>query len=77
MRRALLAFLLLAGRAMACPTCKDALAEDPAGRGFSVGIGITVVGMLAVIFTLAGLIVVKIVRDDRRAASQGSGQGPA
>ena len=73
----LILVLLAAGPAWACPTCKDAIAEDPAGRGFAVGMAVTVVGMLGVLFTLAGLMAVKIVRDERKAGAGQGGQGPA
>ena len=70
---ALLSLAALASRALACPTCKDALGEDPAQRGFSVGIGVTVLGMLTIVFGLASLLVLKAIREDRAKAQASQG----
>jgi hypothetical protein len=67
-RRALLALALLAVPALvlACPTCKDALGENPETKGFALGIYYSILLMFGVLFSVVGLIIYKIVQEARR-----------
>lgn len=66
MRRAALvsAALLLAlpALAWACPTCKDALAENPEGLGFARGIYYSIIAMLGILFSAVGFFIYKLVQ---------------
>ncbi len=52
--------------ALACPTCKDALGENPETKGFALGIYHSIVLMLGVLFSLVGFIIYKVVQEARR-----------
>lgn len=59
---ALLALPALPALAWACPTCKDALGENPEGLAFARGIYLSILVMLGVLFGAVGLIIYKLVR---------------
>jgi hypothetical protein len=68
------ALLLVPGVAGACEACKNALADDPEMAGFSKGIYVTIVVMLAVVFGLVGILVRYVVKEAQK--SSGAGIGP-
>lgn len=70
----LLLCLALPALASACPSCKNALADDPAAHGFARGIYLSIILMLGVTFTLVGLIIWKVVRLAQ--ADPGNGAAP-
>src|SRR5688572_5335779 len=51
---AILAALLLAGVAAACPTCKENLAHDPAGAGLARGFYYSILFMVSMPFIIFG-----------------------
>jgi Na+-driven multidrug efflux pump len=61
-----LALIALPVLALACPTCKDALGDNPESRGFAKGIYYTVVLLLGMLFSIVGFIIYKIVQEARR-----------
>ena len=63
-RLALLCALALAlpALASACPSCKNALADDPGAQGFARGIYYSIILMLGVFFSLVGFFIWKVVR---------------
>ncbi|HXC64222.1 MAG TPA: hypothetical protein VNZ67_07675 [bacterium] len=75
-RAALVALALLAmpALALACPACKNALADDPGAMGFNRGIYHSIVLMLGVFFGLVGFFVWKLVRLARQDHGAGSGR---
>jgi hypothetical protein len=54
--------LALPALAHACPSCKNALEEDPAGKGFAQGVYRSILVMLGVLFSLVGFFIWKLVR---------------
>ena len=58
----LLGALALPALAQACPSCKNALEEDPAGQGFAKGVYHSIIFMLGVLFSLIGFFIWKLVR---------------
>jgi hypothetical protein len=77
-RSAALALLLsaLPALVLACPTCSDALGENPETKGFSLGIYYSIVLMFGVLFTLVGVVVYKIVQEARRQPVAPESQAP-
>ena len=75
-RTALLASALMAlpALALACPACKNALADDPGAMGFNRGIYHSIVLMLGVFFGMVGFLIWKLVTLARRESS-GAGSG--
>jgi hypothetical protein len=75
-RAALGALCLLAmpALALACPACKNALADDPGAVGFNRGIYHSIVLMLGVFFAMVGLFIWKLVSLARREPGAGSGR---
>jgi Na+-driven multidrug efflux pump len=70
---ALLPVLLLA-----CPTCKDALGENPETRGFANGIYYTIVLLLGMLFSIVGFVIYKIVQEAQRPEIKpDAGQAPS
>jgi hypothetical protein len=61
-----LALAALPALALACPSCKDALGENPETKGFSLGIYYSILLMLGMLFSLVGFIIYKIVQEARR-----------
>jgi Na+-driven multidrug efflux pump len=72
-------FVALPILALACPTCKDALGDNPESRGFANGIYYTIVLLLGMLFSIVGFIIYKIVQEARRPATTGpdAGQAPS
>lgn len=66
MRRAALVsaavLLALPGLALACPTCKDALGDNPESLGFARGIYYSIVAMLGILFSAVGFFIYKLVQ---------------
>lgn len=62
--------LLAASAAMACPTCKDALSNNPQGLGLAKGFYLTILLMLGMVFSLVGLLVYKIVKEAKKGPPQ-------
>ena len=59
--------MALAGDALACPTCKDGVAEaDPEGANIARGYFYSILLMLGMPFTLAGTFGVYVWREMRR-----------
>lgn len=56
--------LVLAGGALACPNCKDAVQPD---EGAAAGFNNAILFALASVFGIAGTLVFKVVRAVRRA----------
>jgi len=54
--------LALPALAMACPTCKDALKDNPEAAGFARGVYLSIIVMLGAIFGAIGIFIYKIVR---------------
>ncbi len=81
MRRAAWALLLLMALpalALACPSCKDAFADNPEGLGFAKGVYVTVILLLGVFFSLVGIFIYKIVQEARRETRPSEpGQAPS
>jgi len=75
-RAALVALALLAmpALALACPACKNALADDPGAMGFNRGIYHSIVLMLGVFFGLVGFFIWKLVSLARRDSGAGGGR---
>jgi hypothetical protein len=72
--------LAMAGDALACPTCKDGVAEaDPEGVNVARGYFYSILLMLGMPFTLAGTFGVYVWREMRRQERERlrSGQGGA
>ena len=65
-RSAFALFLALASALQACPGCKDALTESPNSQGMWRGFYYTIVLLLALVFSMIGLLVYKIVQEARR-----------
>ena len=61
-----LALLALPALALACPTCSDALGENPETKGFALGIFYSILLMFGVLFSLVGFIIYKVVQEARR-----------
>ena len=57
--------LSLAGTLSACPTCKDAFGNSPQTAGLARGFYVSIFVMLGMVFTLVGLLIVKIVKEAR------------
>ncbi len=57
-----LALMALPALALACPTCKDALGENPEGLGFARGIYYSIIVMLGILFSAVGFFIYKLVR---------------
>jgi hypothetical protein len=75
-RAALFALGLLAmpALALACPACKNALADDPGALGFNRGIYHSIVLLLGVFFGMVGLFIWKLVTLARREPGVDSGR---
>jgi hypothetical protein len=69
-----LAQLALPALALACPACKNALADDPGAMGFNRGIYHSIVLMLGVFFGLVGFFIWKLVGLARREPRAGGGR---
>ena len=69
-----LALLALPALALACPACKNALADDPGAMGFNRGIYHSIVLMLGVFFGLVGFFIWKLVSLARRDSGAGGGR---
>lgn len=54
--------LALPALASACPTCKDALKDNPEAAGFAKGIYLSIFVMLGAVFGAAGIFIYKIVK---------------
>jgi magnesium-transporting ATPase (P-type) len=54
--------LALPALALACPACKNALADDPSAQGFARGIYLSILLMLGVLLSLVGFFIWKLVR---------------
>lgn len=67
---------LLPSLALACESCRDALATDPNALGFSKGIYVSIVVMLGVVFTLVAVFVRFVVMEARRDAAAAGPDGP-
>jgi hypothetical protein len=67
LRRSLFALLLLAeGACRACPNCKDAFGNTPQTAGLAKGFYYSILFMLAMVFSLVGLLIMKIVKEARK-----------
>lgn len=64
-----LALLALAGAALACPSCKDALGNTPQTAGLAKGFYYSILFMLGVVFSLVGFLVYKIVQEAKSGPS--------
>jgi hypothetical protein len=69
-----LALLAVPALALACPACKNALADDPGAMGFNRGIYHSIVLMLGVFFGLVGFFIWKLVGLARRDSGAGGGR---
>lgn len=65
----LLLFLALAGALMACPTCKDQLANSEKTAGLARGFYYSILLMLGIFFSLVAFLVFKIAKEARTAQS--------
>ena len=66
----LLLFLGFTGAAMACPACKDALAQDPNGARLTQGYARSIYLLMWMPYLLFGGITFAIVRSARKAKKQ-------
>ncbi len=65
------ALLAIGARAWACPSCKDAVAQTPESLGLAKGFNHSIFFMLAMVFSLAGLFIWKVVREARKSGAAG------
>lgn len=71
-----LLLLGLPSLALACPTCKDALTDNPEAKGFAMGIFLSIVVMLGVFFSLVGFFIYKLVQSARRESAEAPDPAP-
>lgn len=53
------------GLAPACEACRNTLADDPEAAGFSRGVYVTILVMLAAVFSLAAVFIRAAMKEDR------------
>lgn len=63
---AALALAALPAALAACPTCKDTLAADAQGQGFSRGVAWSIAVFLGLLFGLAGFFIRHLIRLERK-----------
>ena len=70
-----LALLLLSlpALASACPTCSNALGQNPETLGFARGIYLSIIAMLGTLFSMVAFFIYKLVRMAQREEKEAPG----